>query len=153
MTTYAPPLAIAGLPTDPIGVHGEFKALNHMHPPLIAVAALTTADVINVGYLPPNAVVTGFVIKAATQLDSNGSPTLALNAGVTGTAALFFAAITTVGRAAGASAETGSGLTAAGRLYKNTTGAKQLVTITPSTGAATGVAGTIEAAVTYFVEE
>lgn len=154
MATYAPPGAtVAGLPTNPVGVHGEFLVSNRLHPTVSLTAALATNDVINLGYLPTNAVLTGIVLKAATQLDSNGAPTLAFNVGVTGTPALFFSAITTVGRAAGASVESGTNMTAAGRLYKNTTGAKQLVFATVSTGAATGAAGTLEADITYFVEE
>lgn len=153
MTTYNPPnTPSGGTPPAPIGVHGEYLALNHLHQTVTIGAALTTSDTVNFGYLPPNAVVTGVVLKAATQLDSNGSPTLAFNMGITGTAALFLAAVTTVGRAAGASADASS-LTAGGRLYKNTTGSKVLVIAQPSTAAATGVAGTLEALISYFVEE
>ncbi|MEO9213630.1 MAG: hypothetical protein ABI242_10855, partial [Caulobacteraceae bacterium] len=43
-------------------------------------------------------------------------------------------------------------LAPAGRLYKNTTGAKQAIQIVPTAGAGTGVAGTLEVAVTFFVE-
>ena len=137
---------------QPIAVHGDATDAQHLHA-IVTVPAgnLTTGDSYQFGYLPPNAVVTGAVLKAATQLDSNGSPTLALNLGVTGTLSLFKAAVTTVGRAAGASAD--NTVAAAGYLYKNTTGAKILVTGAHSTGAATGVAGTLELSVSYFVEE
>lgn len=153
MTIYNPPgTPASGIPNVPIGVHGEFLALNHLHQTVTIGAALTTADTVNFGYLPPNAVVTGVMLKAATQLDSNGSPTLAFNMGITGTAALFLSAVTTVGRAAGASADASS-LLAGGRLYKNTTGAKVLVICQPTGNAATGAAGTLEALISYFVEE
>ena len=148
MTTYNSPAVSLN---SPVAVHGEFKAINHLHETVTVSAGLTTADTLNIGYLPPNAVVTSVKLKAPTQLDSNGAPTLAFNMGISGTPALFKSAITTVGRAAGASVD--ETVAAAGLLYKNTTGSKVLVTVTPSANAATGVAGTIEAAISYFVEE
>jgi hypothetical protein len=107
-------------------------------------------DVINVGYLPANAIISGCGLKAASQLDSNVSPALTLDLGVTGSAQLLKAAITTVGRASGASADTT--IAAGGYLYKNTTGADLAVIVTVHAAAATAVAGTLEVEVSYFVE-
>jgi hypothetical protein len=112
---------------------------------------LTTNDTINIGFLPPNAVVVSALLKAAGQMDSNGAPTLTLSLGVPGTAGLFKSAITTVGRAAGTSAD--ATLSAAGLLYKNLTGAKQAILVTVANVAATPVAGTLEVDVEYFVED
>lgn len=134
----------------PIGVHGEFKTVNRIHAIVAVTTAMTTNDVLNVGFLPPNAVVTAVRAKAPTQLDSNGAPTLTLSLGVTGTAALFQSALTTVGRAAGAS--TDATIAAAGALFKN--GASKVLVIgTCANVAATAVAGTLEYLIDYFVEE
>jgi hypothetical protein len=134
----------------PIATHGEFLGINHLHATVNFAAAPTTSDAFNFGYLPPNAVVTGATLKAASQLDSNGSPTLTTNVGVAGTPQLFFAA-STVGRTAGASVDIG--LATAGRLYKNTSGAKQAVVGALGANPATGAAGSFELALSYFVED
>jgi|GEM_PF-2431638 len=133
--------------------HGEFKINTHLHAISPTISTWASGDTILIGYLPINAVVVGAVLKAASQLDSNGAPTLALSFGSVATPALFKSAITTVGRASGASADIGTGITAAGYLYKNTTGAKLPILVTVTTGAATPVAGTIEADVEYYVED
>ncbi|MGH7024513.1 MAG: hypothetical protein ACREEB_13125 [Caulobacteraceae bacterium] len=131
--------------------HGEASVTQHLHAKVYCSAALGANDVLQFGYLPPNAVVIGAILKADTQLDSNGSPTLTFDLGVTGTAQLFKAAVTTVGRAAGASADTT--LAGAGALYKNATGAKIMVIGTAHASAATGAAGSVEADIAYFVED
>lgn len=133
----------------PVGSHGEYLGMNRLHATTALSAAAALNDVINVGYLPPNAVVTGVTTKAQSQLDSATSLTLSL--GITGTAALFQSALSTVGRAAGASAD--NTCAAAGRLYKNTTGAKVLVIGTVAAAAGTPVAGNLEHLIDYFVEE
>lgn len=135
--------------TKPIGAHGDFKSFNHLH----AVTALASTaglnDTINVGYLPPNAVVTGTTSKAQTQLDSATSLTLDL--GIVGTTQLFQSALNDVGRAAGASFD--ATINAAGKLWKNTTGAKVLVIGTIHAAAGTPVAGNLEHLIDYFIEE
>ncbi|HEY5106591.1 MAG TPA: hypothetical protein VII73_07445 [Caulobacteraceae bacterium] len=133
--------------------HGPYQLTQHLHATVSVPATLAANDVLNFGYLPNNAIVASMVLKAATQLDSNGSPTLSIDMGVVGTAQLFKAAITTVGRTAGASADIGTGLAAAGYLYKNTSGAKQLVIGTVHAAAATAVAGTLELDVEYYLED
>ena len=125
----------------------------HLHDVVSVPATLATTDTVAFGWIPPNAIVTGVALKAQTQLDSNGAPTLAFNVGVTGTPALFKSAITTVGRVAGASFDGSQTLAAAGALYKNVSGLKQLVQAVPSAAAATGVAGVLEIMVAYHVEE
>jgi hypothetical protein len=131
--------------------HGEANITQHLHATVYCSAALGANDVMQFGYLPPNAVVTGAILKADTQLDSGGSPTLTMDLGVTGTAQLFKAAVTTVGRASGASAD--ATIAGAGTLYKNTSGAKQLVYATAHAAAATGAAGTVECDIAYYVED
>lgn len=147
-TYYSPSTATAGQPATTEGI---FRNTIHLHETVSVPANFATTDVAAFGYLPPGAVVEQLTLKAPTQLDSNGSPTLALNIGITGTPALFMSAITTVGRAAGASYETA--MAAGGKFYKNATGAKVRVDVSPSTGAATAVAGTLELIVAYHVEE
>jgi hypothetical protein len=109
----------------------------------------------DVGYMfniPANAVVTDVVLKADGQLDSNGSPTLTWDVGVVGTTQLFMAAVATVGRASTASAAGQSAMAGGGLLYQNTTGADQAIMVTAHASAATGVAGTVELAVEYYVK-
>ncbi len=131
--------------------HGLFKENTHLHAISPVISTWAVNDTILVGYLPANAVIVGAVLKAASQLDSNGAPTLALSFGIVGNTALFKSGITTVGRAAGATADIGTGITAAGYLFKTT--AQSTVVITVSTAAATAVAGTLEADVEYYVED
>lgn len=150
MTTYSSDQFPTGA-NAPIGAHGEFKAQNHLHAITALPAAAALNDTINVGYVPPNAVVTGVTTKAQSQLDSNGAPALTLDLGIVGTLQLFQAAISTVGRAAGATAD--NTCAGAGRLYKNTTGAKVLIVGTIHAASATGVAGNLEHVIDYFVEE
>lgn len=141
---------LATLGAAPIAVHGEYKATSRIHATVSIPAAAALNDTINIGYLPPNAVVVGVRVKAATQLDSNGSPLLTLDLGIVGTLQLWHAAISTVGRAAGAS--TDATIAAAGALYKNGS-TKTLVVGTIHAAPATGVAGTLEYEIAYFIEE
>ena len=133
--------------------HGFNQITQHLHAISPAIATWALNDTILVGYLPRNAIVASAVLKAASQLDSNATPTLALDLGLSGSPQLFKAAITTVGRAAGASADIGTGLSASGYLYKNLTGAKQAILITVHTAAATPVAGTLEIDMEYYIED
>jgi len=133
--------------------HGPFQVTQHLHATVSVPSTLAANDIVNFGYLPPNAIVASVVLKAQSQLDSNGTPTLAFDLGVTGTSQLFKANITTVGRASGASTDIGTGITAAGYLYKNTSGAKLLIYATVHTVAATPVAGVLELDVEYYIED
>jgi hypothetical protein len=150
-TTYSSALYAQNQP--PGTGHGPYQITQHLHAISPSISTWALNDVINFGYLPRNAIVASVVLKAASQLDSNGTPTLTLDMGVTGTPQLFKAAISTVGRAAGASADIGTGISAAGYLYKNTSGAKQAIICTVHAAAATAVAGTLELDVEYYVED
>ncbi len=132
----------------PAQAEGLSRSTSHLHATSPTLpTGLATNDVINVGYLPPNAVVTGVTLKALSQLDS--STGLLFDVGITGTATLWMASIATVGRASGV---TGVNIiTTAGMLYKTT--AKTLVIVTVHTQATTAVAGKIEVDVAYFIEE
>jgi hypothetical protein len=110
-----------------------------------STVAITTADTIAMFDLPPRARVVGGFLKA-TDMDTNGTPTIALNVGIAGTPALFFAAsnVAQAGTAANTLAATG---------YDYTTTAKTPVIITPSTNAATFANGVITLVLEFIVEE
>ena len=129
--------------------HGNYKTNTSLHAVSGSISTWAANDTILVGYLPANAVVQNVILKAASQLDSNGAPTLTFDVGLVGAAQLFKAAVTTVGRAAGATADTT--ITAAGLLYKTT--AKSTVVVTVHNAAATAVAGAVEVDVDYYVED
>ena len=148
-TTYS--TALIANKTPPNTGHGFNTSSVHLHATSGSISTWAINDVIQVGYLPPNAVVVSALLKASGQIDSNGAPTLTLSMGITGTAGLFKSAITTVGRAAGVTADTT--IAAAGVLYKNTTGVKVLVIITAAAAAATAVASTLEADIEFYVED
>lgn len=108
-------------------------------------AALTTADVIQFGYLPKYARVVDATLKG-TDMDTNGTPTLAFNVGDAGDADRLFAA-STVGQTAVIARMTAT--TGFGYRYDDET----LITGAPSTNAATGAAGTLELFVFYTIED
>jgi hypothetical protein len=137
--------------TPPGGGHGPYQNSQHMHATVLLGAAAATNDMINFGYIPAGAIVIGVVLKAQSQLDSGGSPSLTFDVGISGTPQLWKAAITTVGRANSVSSD--STIATAGGLYKNTSGNKQLVIGTVHAGAATAVAGNLELDVAYYVED
>lgn len=107
-------------------------------------AALTTSDTINFGYLPANARILAATLES-TDIDTNGSPTIAINVGDSGSATRLFSA-STVGQAGTASVASA----VAGLHYKTT--AKTLIVGAPSANAATGVAGTLYLSILYIVE-
>ncbi len=147
MTTYSSPGFMAKYSGQ---THGEARSTNRMHEIIALPATLATGDVLNVGYLPVNAVVVGLNAKAASQLDTNATATLAFDIGTAANPQLFNA-VSVIGRAAGASADTT--LLPTGRLYKNSSGAKQLVIATVHAAAATPTPGSLELEMSYFVEE
>ena len=148
-TTYQSPNYVQN---QPAGTgHGNYKTNTSLHDTSGSISTWALNDVIYYGWLPRNAVVQNVVLKAASQLDSNGSPTLTLDVGIVGTPQLFKAAITTVGRAAGATVYTTN--TAAGTLYKNVTGNRVAVIVTVHAAAATAVAGALELDIDYYVED
>lgn len=145
MATYSSPNYTKNYPKPYHGMANNINAL--LDATISPSAAMTTADVLNFGYIPPNAVITGAILKCS-DMDTNGSPTLTLDVGITGTAQLFFAAST-----AGQTGTTDSTMAAAGRLYKNTTGANLLIVGAPHANAATGVAGTIQLVLLGYIDD
>ena len=147
MATFNSDIYAANQATN--NTHGLARQSVHLHATAALTTAATTNDVVNFGYLPANAVVVSVILKAQSQLDSNGSPSLTLSLGITGTAALWKSAITTVGRSAGVSSD--STIATTGGLYKTT--AKTLVIGTVANVAATAVAGNLEVDLEYYIED
>lgn len=109
-------------------------------------AALVINDTIQLFDLPKNARVLGGFIKS-DDLDSNGSPLITLDVGITGNATLFWSA-SAVAQAGGID----STMAATGRDYVTTAKTRviMLVHAAPATGATTG---TIVVSIAYTVEE
>lgn len=147
MTTYSSPGVLAKYSGQ---THGEARSTNRIHETIAIPSTLATGDILNVGYLPVNAVVVGLTVKAASQLDTNATATLAFDVGTASTPQLLNA-VSLAGRAPAASVDVT--LLPSGRLYKNLSGAKQLIISTVHAVAATPAAGTLEFDVSYFVEE
>ena len=143
--------ALFNAKVGPSSGHGLSRMHTSLHATSGSIATWAVGDTIAVGYLPRGAVVTSVTLKAASQLDSNATPTLALDVGTVALPQLFKAAVVDVGHAAGATVDTS--IAAAGALYNNATGADAEVLITVHTAAATPVAGTLELDVTYYVED
>jgi hypothetical protein len=103
---------------------------------ITTTAALTTTDTLNAFVLPKGFRVL-YSMLLSSDIDTNGTPTIALNVGDAGSATRYFSASTVgqAGTAAAATATTGIG-------FLNT--ADTLVTVVPSANAATGVAGTVQ---------
>jgi hypothetical protein len=129
----------------PIPSHGFGSSVYCQRFKITTTAALTTADVLQFGYLPKYARVVDAWVKAS-DMDTNGTPTLAFNIGDASDVDRLFAA-TTAGQAAGTTRM--SATTGFGYRYDDET----LITGAPSTNAATGAAGTLELAVFYTVED
>jgi hypothetical protein len=109
----------------------------------MATGDLTTGNIVEAFVVPAGFTVTG-IIAVASDMDSNGSPTLALSVGDSGSGVRFLSS-STVGQA-GTTTQT---LASTGLLYAYTTDTKILVTAT--TGSATAVAGTLDLYLTGFV--
>lgn len=140
MATYS----AANYDRSPAASHGFGGNVKCLFSTVVCAASPATTDTINFGYLPANARVVLAVLES-TDMDTNGSPALALNVGDAGDADRLFAA-STVGQAgtlSSAIATTGAG-------YKTT--AKTLITGAASTNAATGAAGTLYLTVFYVVD-
>jgi len=129
----------------PIAIGGITREGKTYYYSITTTAALTTADVLNFGYVPPNFRLVDAILKPS-DLDTNGTPTLTLNVGDSGSANRIFAAST--------SGQTGVAdrTNAYGSIgFKFTT--KTLITGAPAANAATGVAGTIELILRGYVED
>ena len=121
----------------PFASHGIGGAVKVAYADVSCTAAPSTSDTINFFYLPANARVV-FAVLESTDMDTNGSPTLTLNVGDSGSASRLFSA-STVGQA--------------GTLSTAIATAKTLITGTAQANAATGAAGTVSLTVFYVVEE
>jgi hypothetical protein len=142
MATYSSPQVTNSMP---IASHGEAGTVRCARFPITISAALTTDDVLRFGYLPKYARVVDALLEA-TDMDTNGTPTLAFNIGDSGDVDRLFAA-TTAGQAAGVTRM--SAATGFGHRYDAAT----LITGAPSTNAATGAAGTLALTILYVIED
>lgn len=129
----------------PFPSHGISRNVKAAFFTVTCAAAPATTDTINFGYLPKGARVL-YALLESTDMDTNGSPALALNVGDSGSATRFFSA-STVGQAGTAAAETA----VAGLGFLTTD--KTLIVGVASTNAATGAAGTLYLTVLYTVED
>jgi len=127
-----------------IAAGGPAGNVNVAYAEVVTTAALTTADFLYFFDLPANARVLAATLEA-TDMDTNGTPTLALNVGDSGSATRFFSA-STVGQAGTASVASA----VAGLHFKTT--AKTRIVCVPSANAATGVAGSVYLSMLYVVE-
>jgi hypothetical protein len=143
MTAYVSDKATA--PGAPSAAHGQAATMQVLYCSVALTAALTTADTFSFFTLPPNARIHGATLKC-TDIDTNGSPTVTLNVGDAASATRIFSA-STVGQAGTVDVA----MQAAGRLFKTT--AKTPIIGSVQAAAATGVAGTLELAVHYVVED
>lgn len=109
----------------------------------LVAADLVTASVVEAFIVPAGFTVTG-IIAVATDMDTNGSPTLAISVGDSGSSVRFLSS-STVGQA-GTSTTT---LASTGLLFAYTADTKILVTMT--TGSATAAAGTLDLFLVGFV--
>lgn len=132
-------------PVAPSPAHGQAATLQWLYCSVALTAALTTSDTFAFFTLPKNARVHLATLKC-TDIDTNGSPTVTINVGDAGSSTRYFSA-STVGQAG----TVDIAIAAAGRLYKTT--AKTPIVGSVGTGAATGVAGTLELAIGYVVED
>lgn len=115
-----------------------------------AIVAMTTAMIDNVDdevglfYLPKGAIVVGGTISA-TDMDTNGTPTLAFDVGDSGDEDRIFAA-STVGQAGTLS----TAIARAGHLHKYTS--DTLIKAYVQAVSATGAAGTLYVSVRYIID-
>lgn len=142
MATYS---STAYSAVNPFASHGLSGNVKVAYADVTCTAAPSTSDTINFFYLPKNARIVMAVLES-TDMDTNGSPTLAINVGDSGSANRLFAA-STVGQAGTLSTAIATG----GQGYKTTD--KTLITGVASANAATGAAGTLSLTVFYTVEE
>lgn len=141
MATYSSTNYSNNVPAASHGLSGNVKTA---YASVSCTAAPSTSDTLNFFYLPAGARVVGGWLKAS-DMDTNGSPTLTLNIGDSGDADRLFAA-STVGQAGTAS----NTFAATGILYQYAS--KTLITGVANANAATGAAGTVELCLHYVVE-
>lgn len=144
--------------------HGESRDAQHAYGIVTLPTALVAGDVINFLKLPPYARVTSACLQA-TQLDTNGAPTLAVTVGDSGVGitggtnfvaadtARYFTA-TTVGRAAApGDANATTAMNGRAQNFLNNQASVLPIFATVTVAAATFATGTMSLRVTYFVDE
>ena len=127
---------------------GSLPAVKSMPQHLVCntvTAAVTTslaaADTITGPSIPAGAYLIDVILEC-TDLDTNGTPTIAWNVGISGTAAKFMSAVTT-GQSAGQSRPNVAGVVG----YSPTSDTPGIATV--STAAATKAAGTVVLSIIY----
>jgi hypothetical protein len=141
MATYNSPGVAANAPLLHHGPAGNAKVATAT---VTCAASPATTDTLNFFDLPAGARI-HLAVLSASDMDTNGTPLLALNVGDAGSASRLFSA-STVGQAGTAS----TALATTGVGYVTT--AKTRITGTASTNAATGAAGTVTLSVLYTIE-
>jgi hypothetical protein len=141
MATYNSPLVSGNVPIKSHGLSGTVKVMSAT---VTCAASPATTDTLNFFTMPKNSTV-HFAVLKASDMDTNGSPALALNVGDAGSASRLFSA-STVGQAGTES----SAIAAGGEEYTYT--ADTMITGTASTNAATGAAGTVTLTVLYTLD-
>jgi hypothetical protein len=109
----------------------------------MATGDLTTGNIVEAFVVPAGFVVTG-IIAVASDMDTNGTPTLALSVGDASSGVRFLSS-STIGQA-GTTTQT---LASTGLLFAYTADTKILVTAT--TGSATAAAGTLDLYLSGFM--
>lgn len=109
----------------------------------LATTDLATGSVVKAFVVPRGFVATG-IIAVATDMDTNGTPTLAISVGDSGSSVRHLSS-STIGQA-GTTTQT---LASTGLLYEHTADTEILVTMT--TGSATAAAGTLDLYLTGFM--
>ena len=142
MATYSSSAYTNKAPFPSHGIAGNLKVARAS---VSCTAAPSTSDTLNFFYLPKNARVHLAVLEA-TDMDTNGSPTITLNIGDSGDADRYFAA-STVAQAGTLS----TAIATTGGDYITTD--KTLITGVANANAATGAAGTVYLTMFYSVEE
>lgn len=143
MTAYLSNMATAPLAPSP--VHGQASTLQVLYCSVALTAAVTTADTIQFFTLPPNARIHSAMLKC-TDIDTGG-PTVTINVGDAGLATRYFSA-----SVAGQAGTVDGTMNPVGRFYK-TGGAKVPVVGSIQANPTTGVAGTLELAIHFVVED
>jgi hypothetical protein len=141
MTTYNT-TAVANL--QGANAHGLSGNAKVAYGEVAVTTALSTSDTLNMFDLPAKARIVMAVLES-DDIDTNGTPTVTLNVGDSGSATRLFSA-STVGQAGTAS----TALAVTGVGYKTT--ATTRIKIVPQANPATAAAGTIRLAVVYVVE-
>jgi hypothetical protein len=131
--------------TQPMaGLLGEARTAKYLGRRVtLATTDLVTSGVVEAFIVPAGFTVVG-IIAVASDMDSNGTPTLAISVGDSGSSVRFLSS-STIGQA-GTTTQT---LASTGLLFAYTSDTKILVTMT--TGSATAVAGTLDLYLLGFV--